>query len=456
MIKNKQKHFILKELKEIETEEQKNENYKIKVKNYFYSLLYSYQLISKGEYKEDKLSDIISILKELRAHPNLITFIDMNDKYIPLNWYIDSLLRYLPKLPEQLKKNDYEALLNELENEITNSINEINFNETGEFIQYLKKIEKEKEIYEHILKLINDLDINNKTKRIIEEELIYLDLKDSKDNQSIHLNHFFKNIMKDKDFSNLFEKNYQHKLYNTINSFIDRIPNIAKYQNIDFDIFKFLEKKKIPEIIENYFTLIKMNFKQKKINEKQNLNDIYNKIYDYIMEGLYDKLFPKEPTKRDIKIYQNCFKHIWIEPQNIFKEKKDYIFDNYLPESISYLKKFENEKSPRQKLFYLGKLFNCIYNLAAFNSDKADNADDEISLLNYTFIQSKPERIDSSAKYTELFLANNKATGIEGNQLSKILLVCNKMENPTVNDFYNLCESDYIMNFDMVKKGLLY
>ena len=455
MTKNKKKHFTLKELKEIETEEQKIENCKIKVKNCFYSLLYSYQLISKDEFKEDKLSDIISILKELRAHPNLITFIDMNNKYIPLNWYIDSLLQYLPKLPEELKKNDYEALLNELENEITNSINEINFNETDEFIQYLKEIEKEKDIYDHILNLINDLDIHNKAKRIIKEELIYLDLKDIKDNQLVQLDHFFKNIMKDKDFSNLFEKNSQYKYYNTINSFIKRIPNIAKYQNMDFDIFNFLEKKQIPEIIENYFTLIKLNFKQKQINEKS-VNDIYNKIYDYIMEGLYDKLFPKEPTKRDIKIYQNCFKHIWIEPQNLFKEKKDYIFDNYLPESISYLKKFENEKSPRQKLFYLGKLFNCIYNLAAFNSDKADNADDEISLLNYTFIQSKPERIDSNTKYTELFLTSNQATGIEGNQLSKMLLVCNKMENPTVNDFYNLSESDYIMNFDMIKKGLLY
>ena len=42
------------------------------------------------------------------------------------------------------------------------------------------------------------------------------------------------------------------------------------------------------------------------------------------------------------------------------------------------------------------------------------------------------------------------------NQLSKILLLCHRMENPNPNDFYNLDTSDYKQNCDMVMQGILY
>ena len=107
-------------------------------------------------------------------------------------------------------------------------------------------------------------------------------------------------------------------------------------------------------------------------------------------------------------------------------------------------------------MLYLEKLYNCVYNLASFNGDKAEGADDEIILLSYTFIQSKPERIYSNSKYTELFLTQSQSLGIEGNRLTKLNLICNKMENIQQKDFYNLCESDYILMCDMVNKGILY
>ena len=45
----------------------------------------------------------------------------MENNTIPINWYIDSLIQYLSKLPENLIENDYEELLNEIEEEITSS-----------------------------------------------------------------------------------------------------------------------------------------------------------------------------------------------------------------------------------------------------------------------------------------------------------------------------------------------
>ena len=445
-------HFSLKELKEIKTEEQKVENKIIKVKNLFYALLYNYKFLSKNEFKLENLADIINILKELKNYSNVNStfFIDNS---IPLEWYINSLLNYLPRLPSSYKENNYEKLLNELEYEIANSLKELDFEKLSSFIEYFKEEEKELIYNEKVKNILNDFDINIKVKEIINKKKIYLDLNiNNKQTQ------FFKNIMKEyKEYSNLFQnKEGPKKLYNNINSFINQIPNLENNQlNIDFNIFDILEKKKIPSIIENYSILIKMNLEKNNFGNEANLIEIYNKIYDYIMEQLYNKLFPKQSLISDIKIFENSCRHIWVEFQNLIKENKNYIFDDYLPDTINYFKKFEKEKSPRKKLLYLNNIFKCICNLAELNEEKIEGTDDEMPLLYYSLINSKCKRIYSSCKYTELFLGD-KETKIEGSQLTKIIAICEKIKNASYNDFYNLTESDYIYNCDLANKGLIY
>ena len=445
-------HFSLKELKEIKTDEQKVENKIIKVKNLFYALLYNYKFLSKNEFKLENLADIINILKELKNYSNVNStfFIDNS---IPLEWYINSLLNYLPRLPSSYKENNYEKLLNELEYEIANSLKELDFEKLSSFIEYFKEEEKELIYNEKVKNILNDFDINIKVKEIINKKKIYLDLNiNNKQTQ------FFKNIMKEyKEYSNLFQnKEGPKKLYNNINSFINQIPNLENNQlNIDFNIFDILEKKKIPSIIENYSILIKMNLEKNNFGNEANLIEIYNKIYDYIMEQLYNKLFPKQSLISDIKIFENSCRHIWVEFQNLIKENKNYIFDDYLPDTINYFKKFEKEKSPRKKLLYLNNIFKCICNLAELNEEKIEGTDDEMPLLYYSLINSKCKRIYSSCKYTELFLGD-KETKIEGSQLTKIIAICEKIKNASYNDFYNLTESDYIYNCDLANKGLIY
>ena len=219
------------------------------------------------------------------------------------------------------------------------------------------------------------------------------------------------------------------------------------------DFFDLMIEKKVDKIIENYSIIIYKTLKKNNIANENNINSIYNKIYDYIMEKLYDKIFPDVLTN-DIDILQNCIKHKWIDFQNLNKDNKNYIFDNYLPDSINYLKQFEKEKSPRKKLLHLNDLFNCIYNLGKFNNDKVDGADDEMFLLNYTFIKAIPERIYSNCKYTELFLGE-KRSGIEGSQLTKLLSICEKTQHLKFEDFDNISENDYYLNCDLQLKHLL-
>ena len=455
-IKNYNKeYFTLNELKTIQTEEEKTQNNIIKVKNFFYALLYNYPTLSKYNFRESRLSDIINILKELRNHSFKNSSIYMDNNYIPSNWYINSLIQYLPKLPPKLIENDYKELLNELENEITNSINKINLEKLSIFIEYSKEIKKEKVYFENIKKIIIDIDLNKKVQTFVQNEEISLNPKSEDKN----IYDFFIKILKDKkanEFSDLFQKDKKHKFYfNTVENFVINFPNISNYQlNYVMDIYGFIERQKVPEIINNYMTLIENDLRMKNIENEESLEKINNKIYDYIMEKLYNKLFPKEPDILDITIFQNCYKHLWIEFSNLIKEKKNYVFDNYLPDTINYFQQFEKEKSPRKKLLCIQEIFNCIYNLGKFNEDNLQGADDEIPLLNYSFIKSKPVRIYSNCRYTELFLGKNKI-GIEGSHLAKIFGICEHMKNISYKHLFNINENDYNKNCEIISKNLI-
>ena len=449
LIKKEQnkKFFNLEELKQIENEEQRTQNQIIKIKNYLCSLLYNNQILSISNFKKEKLSNIIDILNELKKQLNQQSNYK-NKEYIPSKWYIDSLLQYLPTLPNNLIANDYEELLNELEKDLIDSIKEIDFDKLSQFIEYSKEIENEKYYYENIKKIIYDMNLNEKAKTIINNECFSVN-----NNEDKNIYDFFTKISETENFSKLFRKQ-ENKISNTIKSFINNFPRFTKYQmGPNTDYFDLMIEKKVDKIVENYSIIIYKTLKKNNIANENNIKNIYNIIFDYIMEQLYDKIFPDVLTN-DIDIFQNCIKHRWIDFQNLNKDNKNYIFDNYLPDSINYLKQFEKEKSPRKKLLHLNELFNCIYNLGKFNNDKVDGADDELFLLNYTFIKAIPERIFSNCKYTELFLGN-KRLGIEGSQLTKLFSICEKMQHLKFEDLDKISESDYYLNCDFQLKNLL-
>ncbi len=443
--KNGQNHFTLKELKKIENNQQEIQNNKIRVKNLFCSLLYKYKTLLKNNYKPENLSNIINILTELKNHSNTNSSLNIDNNYI-IKWYLDSLIQNLPKLSKNIIQNDYAQLLNELEGDIKNSIKKFDFEELCIFIEHNNFLQREIIEYEKIGNIIIDIDLNSSTINLIKKIMFSFNTKDEQCGK------FFKNIMEnDTDFSKLFYKDIKNKniFYNNITLFIDAFPNIVKRQaKIGKDYFEYLKQKKVPEIIYNYLNLIKNTIDKKKEYESEKSIKLYEKIYDYIMEQLYDKLFPKQTffNDVDVKIYKNCYYHNWIKLSNLIKDNKiNYMLDNYLPDSINYFKLFETEKSPRKKLLNINKLFECIYKLKECTGEKIDGVDDELVLLNYTFINSIPENITKVCRYTELFLGNKKLD-IEGNNLIKILAICQKMENFSYKDLYNISKQEYDNN----------
>ena len=510
--KNGKNYFNIKELKIIETDLDKKENNIIKAKNLLCDLLYNYPSLNKKEFINENLKDIINILKGIKNHSNINSYnyseqntensnilkkliqylpilenresiidkdLDNNlniisnalrevkkilnnknvsisgQKSIPIQWFLNSLIQSLRLLPKEYTSNDYDLLLKELEEDINKSIKELDFDFLSFGFEHLNEIKRKKYYYQKVKDILIDIDLNTKAKSIIENELIPINLSFQDNKLEI------KTISSNDSFYSNFSLLISKKLYlyrqsskeegMTIKSFVEDFPKINLLKS-DKNIFDLIKEIEIPNQIENYFKILKKYISEKNLVNENNLNDIYNKIYDYIMERLYDKLFPKEPNIRDTSIKNNCKNIIWVEPSNIIKSNKNYVMESFLPDAIDYFKNICEEKSPRKKILNLKEVFNCIFNIGKLNGVKIEGVDDEMPFLNYIFIKAKPENIYNNCKYIELFLGEKK-NQIEGQKLTELLGICEKLEKFKFEDLNNITTSEYEENCELVEKG---
>ena len=83
----------------------------------------------------------------------------------------------MKKLPEHLKQNDYEKFYNELEKDISQSINELDLEIFGDIFGNINYKDKYDIINKKYRELINDYELNQEMTKIIKEYFIPIDLK---------------------------------------------------------------------------------------------------------------------------------------------------------------------------------------------------------------------------------------------------------------------------------------
>ena len=100
------------------------------------------------------------------------------------------------------------------------------------------------------------------------------------------------------------------KICRSIESFTKHFPNLVHEQKKAGvkDIFEMESELNLPKKLGDYFEFIKEYLiKEKKIKDQKLLELINEKINDFIMSKIYDKIFPKEQSKMDIDIYEKRF-----------------------------------------------------------------------------------------------------------------------------------------------------
>ena len=416
------KNFHIKEISDPKTKEEINKNIINKVKNYISTILYNYRVLEITDFEEGSINDTLAIFNELKKSTKSSFFIV--DNSIPTTWYVDSLLDYLPNLPDDYKKKDYKKLYKELKIEITDSIDMLDFQRLILFHNQLKFLERTKKHYIKAEKLVTNIDINQTIKEIVEEVLIPVVV-------------YFKYNNKEKIFKieKTKEKNITNEKYcqrgngeqfmGTIEIFTKKFPDMYIYQlRGEVDLFEMLKILDVPKKLNDYFDIIKNTIiKNKKLSE-QEYEKINENLTEYIMTKLYDKIYPQEPTDIDTLTFKKAVMLSWAQPHYFITKKNNYVYDSFLPDVISHFSQIHREKTPKKKMECISKIFVSINNVIKFNDcDGECGADDLTAIVTYSLVQAQPFYIYSDIKYVELFLGD-KEFKIEGNQVTQLLSVC--------------------------------
>ena len=450
--------FTLPELPSTELEEDNRKNNVIKVKNFICTLLNNYRTLVKTDFIEGSTNNTMDILKQLKRFMKISNFVI--DGSIPSDWYVDSLIEYLKKIPPDLTNNDCDVLYRQIESHINGSIKDIDFEALSIVLGNVKFCKRGKIYYEKMKTLLVDIELNERVQTIVEKEPITVELefKYNNKNKELKIEKSHKKDIQLKSLDNMmFEEETQRTYYcRTIKAFTKRFPNIARYQQIIEKNLNDMEKElKLTQKINNYFVIIKdfLMSKNSSINNlvgSEEFNNISAKIYDYVMEKLYDKIFPKEQDPLDNKIFTQCQMLSWTEPKHYIRTKTNLVFDSFLPDVINYFKEIDIQKSPRQKLIYMNKIFMSISNVVKFSGGGKMGVDEIMPILNYAFIKAKPPHMVSNCKYMELFIGEKKNRE-ERLQLAQLTGICEFAQKVTADKLFGINDEQFLKRCNTVK-----
>ena len=405
------KSFTIKEIKGSNNEENIIKNNVIKVKNFICSLLYNFDKLVEKNFNPDKIESTKTILEELNTLMKTEYFVI--DGTIPFDWYINSIYEYLKKIPDYLTKNDCEELYKEIEQDVNNSLEQLDFIKLSVILEKLEFAERGKLFYKENQKLLMDIKLKEQVKYIIYKEFIPVSIKFSWNEKNDGILKIEPSNFKYKNRHNLDKINkYQNSkkliLALTIDDFTKKFPDLTIFQEyLDTDIFMIQEKLNFTEKLENYFNIIfnyiKSHYKNVKYEFKENMNQTKEIIFDFVMDKIYNKIFPIESNQKDSLVYQNSIKLSWVKIYHFLGNKKQYVLGSFINDVSKYFKLLRSEKSTRKKLFNLDQIINNISFFYKFN-DKTDiGIDDILPVLTFAIIKVQPFYLDTNVKYMKMY-----------------------------------------------------
>ena len=451
------KSFSIKELKNLSNESDIKENNIIKVKNFICSLLYNFDKLVESNFQIDSIENTEKIFSHLNILMKSPYFVINNE--IPFDWYINSIFEYLQKIPENLTRNDCEELYKEIENDINNSLAQLDFIKLSVILEKLDFAERGKIFYKESQKLLMDIILNEKTKSIIHREFIPVTIKFSwnydKNNGVFQIESCY---FDEKDKDNIkkikeFENSRKVRLALTIDNFTEKFPDLLKYDEYqDIDIFQLQKKLNFEENLSKYFNIVYKQIQTiiKSRKHSQNMMHIRENIFDYVMTKLSDKIFPVGSSERDNFLFKKCVCLSWVKPIHFLNDNKQYVFGSFLESFKKNIKQLQSEKSTRKKIINMNQIFTDISFFYSFNGKKVIDLDDIISLLSYAIIKVQPYFLDTNIRYIKLYhnLCNFFS---EGNKYEQFEAVMELIINLKYNNLKGVTKEEFLENINIIR-----
>ena len=449
------KSFSIHQIKNGNNEEQIIKNNIIKVKNFICSLLYNFDKLEVKNFNPDKIQSTEKILDELNILMKSAYFVI--DGTINFDWYIYSIFEYLKKIPDNLTKNDCEELYKEIEQDINNSLEQLDFIKLSVILEKLEFAERGKIFYKENQKLLMDIKLKEEVKEIVYKEFIPVSINFSWNEEENGILE-----IEPADFS-IEDKNNQDKINNyqklnnkilalTIDDFTKKFPNLLVYEEYqDADLFLIQEKLKFAEKFEYYFDIIsnhiESNNKNIKNEFKEYMNQIREIIFDFVMNKIYDKIFPVELNRKDNKIYQNSIRLSWVQPYHFLGNKKQYVLGSFINDINHDFKLLLSEKSTRKKLINIDKIINKISFFYKFNDNNNIGIDDILCILTFAMIKVHPLCLDSNIKYMKIYCKMGNFFS-EGNKLEQFEAATELITNIKYSNLKGVTEKEFLENIN--------
>ena len=441
-------YINIKKLEKKNKLEEKERNV-IKIKNYLCNSIGNFRLLNKLDFSEEAISNTTKMLNEIKNYMSLPNFI-LNNNTIPSIWYINSILDYLKKIPQDYIDNDYKKLFIELRKNLNDSINELNFEKLILFRNKLKFIDKINNYYDNLKQKINNIEFNRFIKKIVEKNFLPIDLilKFGKKENILDIT---KSSIKEKTFENkIILKNPKKHLtsFKTIEAFTRYFPSFVDIEKKEgISTIDIIRKLNLKEKLQKYLKIVEEELSWK----NQKYESIYkDKLQDYVMNKIYDKIYPSKINLKDNLIYKKSLSLSWVDPHLLFD--KDYIFDNMLPDIINEFNQIYINKNPFKKLENLRKIMSLINILIKFNEgiDKEIGAEDITPVLNYVFIKACPWGLKTDLEFVKSFLDNY---GQYENSIANIDSMCDVILNTTAESF-NLTQEEFNKRCDISESDI--
>ena len=375
------------------------------IEKYFILLLSNFHNLEEEDFF-DISTNSINILKEIIQLINLDKIQKKEIKNeIPTEWYGKILLKLLNELPDEYKENDYLKVYEDFKNNIIYSMNNLDFSQLSEMSEKIKSVNQLSEIVKQNEKLLKNAKINNKILKFVEEQDVNILFKiDNEKKNKIIFYDEDENKRKEKIKKSEFTKCKTLKeLINEFPSFISYIDNSAEFDKTFTENFIKLNKK-IKNDISKYF-----NLNKKTIDESEAINE---KIMNFFMSNIYDKLFNSQIQEKDHTFYKKCVSFSWIELKDLIGEN-NLILDNFLPIIIKYIEEIETARTPKKKLELISQIKRVINDTYIFNTGKSImEVDEYLPSFVFALIKAKPKKAISNLNFIKVFFDSSKEQSV--------------------------------------------
>ena len=349
---------------------------------------------------------------------------------------ISYIEEHINNLPLKYTENNFRQIFLDILKEPEKLIKELQYNILNHYHSKIRNCEKLNLISTKDSNQIKNMEKNAYTGYLFNKIKLNANLKINKNNKNIESVQL--------ELSPINNKNDEMDL-NTIQSFIDEMPNFRQFE-INECIIDLEKKLKIDEIINNYFKEINNLVKNEKIisrfsSEEKSL--IGYELENYVLYKLYDKLYPTISTKEDEFFYKKCKRLKFVKAENIIKNKK-MINEKLLEISVNYMSEMDNKLTPLDKIKNFMKAVDILKNSMTFNSGKADlGLDDTLPFMIYIILKSKQQKIYTNFNYCNLFINPEFSKKQYGSMLTQLHMVMDIIKNMKHNELINISEEQF-------------